>query len=254
MSKLHEILAAESTVAATWNTLYDETLKKFGNAHFFSGHTKSLKMLEDTPANAVVEAAARDHKDLPTTVAATLDYALATYARAEDLQAQKNTTNTVALADVVFRGKTLFTALPVDELLGLESRLGKIRALYAAIPTLDASKRWNFDPTQNCWVSDEEATTKTEKIMFPVVMAAATDKHPAQIKESTRDNVVGKFTLVQRSGAATAAQKADALQLIDELLVEVKKARMRANSVEVKQVSVGTTLREVLLSPFQPKG
>ena len=253
MSKLHELLAAESTVASTWNTLFDETLKKFGNDHFFSGHTKSLKMLEESAANEAIEAAARDHKDLPTTVAATLDYALNSFARAEDLQVQKNKTNTVALADVQFRGQVIFEKLPVDELLGLENRLAKIRTLFTAMPTLDASKRWGFDDTQHCWVTDEENTTKTEKIMVPVIMAPATDKHPAQVKESTRDNVVGKFSLIKRSGAATATQKAECLQLIDELLVEVKKARMRANSVQVADVQIGGKLKELLMSPFTAK-
>lgn len=251
MPKLHELLAAENTVASTWNTLFDDTAKKLPNDHYFVGQTKTLQMLESSAANEAIQDQARDHKELPTTVLATLEYALAAYGRLEDLQIQKNCTNAQATANLEFRGQVLFTNLPVDQLLGLESRLAKIRTLFAAIPTLDAGKRWAFDPNTKSWVADAEHQTKTEKIMVPVVLAEATDKHPAQVKEATRDNVVGKFTTIKRSGAATAVQKAEAMQLIDELLVEVKKARMRANSTDVVAARISDKLIPLLLSPFK---
>jgi hypothetical protein len=96
-----------------------------------------------------------------------------------------------------------------------------------------------------------EFGTKTEKIMVPVILAEATDKHPAQVKESTRDNIVGKFTTVKRSGAATAIQKAEAIKLVDELLVEIKKARMRANDTTTTAEKLGSDLVKVLLAPFK---
>ena len=49
MPKLHELLAAEKTVSAAWNTINEETLKKFGNSHFFEGHTKTLKWSKTAP-------------------------------------------------------------------------------------------------------------------------------------------------------------------------------------------------------------
>lgn len=252
MTKLHELLAAEKTVTGAWSTILPETLKKMSNDHFFSGHTKTLSMIEDTPANAAIEAAARDHKALPTNVYDTLDYALKIYANAENLQADKNVTNASAFADVEFRGQVLFEALPVDELLGLESRISKIRELVLAVPTLDAGRVWSFDESTGSWISEPEHSVKTEKVMFPVIMAPATDKHPAQVKESTKDSTVGKFTTVRRSGAATAVQKAEAIQLVDELLVEIKKARMRANETQVADGhKIGTKLAELLLSPFK---
>jgi len=250
MPKLHELLAAEKTVSAAWNTLYEETLKKFGNEHFFNGHTKSLKMLEDTPANEALEAQAMDHKPVATNVFDTLEYALDLYCNAENVQFQKNATNANAMADVYFRDNVLFGSLPVDQLLGLEARLAKIRLLFLAVPTLDASKSWTFDSDSNCYVAPPEYGTKTEKIMVPVVLAQATQQHPAQVKESTRDNIVGKFTTIKRSGAATTMQKANAIKVVDELLVEVKKARMRANEALIVDREIGQELIEVLLKPF----
>lgn len=251
MTKLHEVLAAEKTVSAAWNTLYEETLKKLGNNHFFEGYSKSLKMLEDSPANEALEAAARDDKALPTNVHDTLEYTLGILANHEDLQLQKNYTNTKAMADVEFRGRTVFAGLPVDQLLGLEARLAKVRTLFVAMPTLDASKNWSYNEALGCWVAPPEHAVKTEKIMVPVVMSPATDKHPAQVKESTKDNTVGTFTLVKRSGAVTAVQKSEAIKLIDELMVEVKKARMRANETTVVDVKLGQDLLALLMSPLK---
>lgn len=253
MSQLHELLAAEKTTVGAWNTLNEETLKKFGNENFFNGATKTLKMLEDTPANLALETSAREHKEVVTNVYDTLDYAFSIYGKMEDLQYQKNLTNAQARGTVEFKGKPLFVDLPVDELLGLEARITKIRALFVAMPTLDASRPWDKHPQlpANIWVAPPESATKTEKIMVPVVLAPATDKHPAQVKEATKDNVVGLFTLIKRSGAVTAVQKSEAIKRVDELLVEIKKARMRANETKVVAGSIATALIEVLLEPLK---
>jgi hypothetical protein len=251
MPVIHELLAAEKTVNASWNTLHQETLKKLCNSHYFEGHTKSLKMLEDSAANEAIEAQAAENKAVPTNVRDTLHYALGFYGKVETLQHQKNEANRAATADLVFRGELLASALPVDQLLGLEARLVKVKEIFLAVPTLDASRTWAHDPQTGTWVAPPEHATKTEKVMVPVVLAAATDKHPAQVKESTRDNTVGKFTLIKRSGAATAVQKAEAIKLVDEMLVEVKQARMRANQTAVGDSNLGDALVQLLLRPFE---
>lgn len=69
MAQLHELLAAEKTVNAAWKTLQAETLKKLGNEHFFSGVSKSLKMIEDSPQNEAIEQQYIENKMVPTTVA-----------------------------------------------------------------------------------------------------------------------------------------------------------------------------------------
>lgn len=255
MGKLHELLAAEKTPTAAWNAVREDTLKKFKNpTHFYEGHSKSLKMIAETPENAAVEAQAREEKPVTTTVLETLDYALDLFAKAEDLQVQKNVTNAHARADVVFRGEAVFTGLPVDELLGLEARLAKLREVYEAAPTLDATRHWarKTDLGVGVWeVKFPEDTTKTEKRVTPVILAPATDKHPAQVDKVTVDAVVGKFTMIRRSGAVTALQKAEAIKLVDELIVAVKAARMRANETEVLPApDVGARLKALLLAPF----
>lgn len=254
MPKLHELLAAEKTPNGAWNTLFEETLKKFKNtAHFFDGHSKTLSMIEGTEANKALEEQNREEKPVTTTVFATLEYALEIFGKAEDLQAQKNATNRKATGTVLWRGQPLLSNLPVDELLGLEARLTKIRQLFAEAPTLDATKHWVASQAgERIWeLQYPEATTKTQKTVVPVELSKATDKHPAQVNAVTADIVVGTFRLIKRSGAATAIQKSEALKRIDELLIEIKQARMRANETEVDQARVAEVLLPLLLEPFK---
>lgn len=255
MAKLHELLAAEKTPTGAWNQLYEDTLKKFKNpTHFFDGHSKSLSMIEDSPANKAIEDQAREEKPVTTTVFETLEYALDIFGKAEDLQFQKNETNRKATGTVMWKGTALLKDMPVDELLGLEARLTKLRQLYVEVPTLDATKHWKpaKSISPHVWSTEfPEETTKTEKQTIPVVMQAATKEHPAQVAAIQKDVVIGKFTTTKRSGSSTALQKADALKRIDELLIEIKQARMRANETPVVSGSISDVLLPLLLEPFQ---
>jgi hypothetical protein len=246
MAKLHELLAAEKTATNTRDQLTKDTENKFAKGeNYFTGFTKVLEMLGDNTANAAIEAAARQDKALPTTVVATLDYYLKQWERTEDVLFQKNLTNTTALADLEFRGTVIATGVPVDELMGLETRLSDLRKLATQIPTLDASREWAVDADAQqagTWKAvNPQITTKTEKL-YP-----HSDKHPAQIEKVTEDVPVGKFTLNVISGATTAIQKANVLAVLDDLIIEVKKARTRANSVEVKVVQIGSTITSLIM-------
>ena len=254
MTKLHELLAAEKTPMAAWNEVCLETEKKFkAESHYFSGHSKTLRMIEEAPSNEAIEAQAREEKPVTTTVYETLEYALELYAKAENLQFQKNTTNRLATGTVMWKGEPLLVDMPVDELLGLESRLAKIRQLYAVVPTLDAGKHWVKAVTAgpHIWVTQHpEETTKTDKQIIPVVLQAATKEHPAQVQPIQKDVVVGKFSTIKRSGAATALQKARAIKQMDELITEIKQARMRANETTVRNGDISDQLLPILLEPF----
>lgn len=258
MAKLHELLAAEKTPTGAWNQLAEDTLKKFKNpGHFFEGHSKSLAMIDGTAENVAVEAAAREEKTVTTTVYDTLEFALNIYATMEDLQYQKNSTNRTATGSVNWRGAVLLPDLPVDELLGLEARLMRLRMLFAEIPTLDATKHWAEAGSLGNYIWEvvhPDEAVKTEKVMVPVVMSPATERHPAQVQAVNKDNVVGKYTTVRRSGAATALQKAEAIKVIDELMIEVKQARMRANETTAVTDKIASKIVAILLEPLQLKG
>jgi len=125
----------------------------------------------------------------------------------------------------------------VDFLLDLEKMLPRWREVFLAMPTLDPSKEW-VKQQEGVWKTKTPVhTSQTEKTFHPVVLAPATDKHPAQVKESTRDEVVGTFEDIGFSGAVTTQQKADILALCDKLVMAVKSARMRANRTSVTMSS-----------------
>lgn len=251
--KQHELLAAEKTVVAAAATLLKETETKFGKEHFFAGNDKTLSLINESASKEALEKAARETRPLTTNVPDTLGYFFGLWNKAEDLLFQKNCTNQRAVADIEFEGRVIATNVPVDELLGLETRLETLRGLLHKTPTLDASKNWVKDTTQGNFVwktETPETTIKTEKEISSVVLYAATDKFPAQIKEITKDVIVGSFTNQRFSGAVPSLAKANALKNIDTLISEVKKARTRANNVDVSQVNIGAVLTDIILQPI----
>lgn len=214
-----------------------------------------MKLIKDDPANAATEAAAREQRQLPTTVVETLDYLFKHWAIAEDVLVQKSLTNQVAKADIVLAdGKVLASSVPVDELLGLESRLEELRKIFHAMPTNRADTKYapSDDGRKGSWTAiDPDITTKTERTKEPFIKAPATDKHPAQVDVVEKDVVVGTFTNIKLSGAATTQQKAQAIELIDDLIAATKQARMRANTVEVVEGRVGVAITAYLMQAFK---
>lgn len=233
MGKLHELLAVEETVVSAAEKLIAETNEKFNkHTEFFTGAVRTLERLKDSPEDKAIEAAQRKAKELPTDVPDTLHYIFPYIEKALDLKLSKHLTNQKAVGDIEVDGVVIAAGVPVDFLLDLEKAIPRWRQMYAAMPTLDPSRAWVAE-RKGVWKSKEAQTaSQTEKIMYPVVMAEATDKHPAQVKEATKDIVVGTFKQIDFSGAATSQQKADILALCDKLLAAVKQARMRANSTE----------------------
>lgn len=254
MKILHELLATEKNFTSQVNKLQLETLQKFDKEHLFKGYIKTLKMLKDAPNNEQLELAGSEQKELVTTVKQTLDYLLGFWVKAEDLQATKNVTNQSAIANVEINGEILLSNLPVDELMGLEARLLDLRKVFEKMPTLDASKTWTRSLiSESAWeAAIADVTVKTEKVVTPVVLYEATKEHPAQVKEVSKDDVVGTFTTKHFSGAATSLQKAQCLERLDILLVEIKRARMRANTVLLQPVFVGKSIIEFIMSGVLP--
>lgn len=250
--RLHELLAVEKQQASQVSVLIQDTLQKFGKEHFFKGWVKHLRLIKDNPDNAAVEAAGSDTREVVTTVADTLEYMLTHWGTSEDTQFKKNKANQLARSDVTI-GTTVVLDVPIDELMGLEARLTKLREVFQAVPTLDATKAWVPSQVKEGVLKSalDDVTTKTEKVFTAVVLYEATKEHPAQVKEVSKDEVVGTFTTTHFSGAVTSLQKANALERIDNLIGEIKKARMRANCQEVPQAKIGEELAKYLLEPFK---
>jgi hypothetical protein len=81
-----------------------------------------------------------------------------------------------------------------------------------------------------------------------VTLSHATKEHPAQVEKVGEQVNVGKITETVYSGMWTSAQKADILNRVEALLRAFKKARQRANRVDIKDVRAGRKLAEFILS------
>ena len=255
MGKQYELLAAEKQVSDQERLLREDTLKKFKSPDsYLSGEERTLRMLVDSPENSAIENAARVNKNLITTVPETFSYYLNHWIKLEDLLFQKNCGNQIAVADIEFDGEVIAKNVPVDELMGLESRLTVLRGIVAAAPTLNSSISWKKNENsehRGAWVTFEpEKTVKTEKATNVVVLYEATDKHPAQVEKVTTEKVVGEYSIRKESGAITPRVKADILSNIDSLIQEVKKARGRANETPVVVRNIGKSLVDTIFKPM----
>jgi hypothetical protein len=257
MAAIHEIIAAEGGVKSQFEKLLTETRAKFGKVDsFFLGNSKALKMVADSstnPALAAEEQAAASLRPATTNVADTLGYFLKYYAAHEDLQFQKNSSNLRATADVMIGDEKVFTGLPIDELMGLEARLTQLRGLFAEIPTLDASKQWvaDGDRGRGFYKSGPVTTVKMKKETDYQVIVQATEHHPAQVQQVSKDVVSGAFTSWDFSGALTSQKKADLLGLTDSLIIATRQARQRANATEAERGTIAQVLVDKFMAVLQ---
>lgn len=160
-----------------------------------------------------------------------------------DITATKDVNNCLsAFADVVVDGEVIMSRAPVTYLLFLEKQLNDVETFIQKVPTLDASQKWQFDDTQNCYTTDSYWTNRAVKERRNHVKAPATDKHPAQVEVYVEDVVVGKFTTIRYSGALSKKRKEELLDRVRKLKNAVLFAREQANSVEAQKVEVARKL------------
>jgi len=247
-SQLHQILAVEGDLIGEAKRVEEEAIHTFGKSERFTGHTKTLKMVDDN--RSYEEAAGCEHVELTTTVAEKLAYIRDAITRAWDCSLQKEKTNQVANANLVVDGVTIATGVPATALLGLETRLKELRRVVESVPTLQPGIKWEpHTEKPNVFVASEaEVKNKTEKVMEPVILYPATKEHAAQVKESTKDVVVGTFTIERVCGMISPTQKSVLIGRIDTMLRAVKKARMEANCTEVVEGTIGKAIFDFILA------
>lgn len=156
-----------------------------------------------------------------------------------DVTATKDYANCKATADVIVGDVTIAKNVPVTHLLFLEKKLIDIHTFITKLPTLTADEEWSMDANQNCYASKASDTVRTKKVFVPLVLSAATDKHPAQVKEGFEDVAVGTWKTIKYSGAMPAQRVADMLERCERLQKAVKFAREEANASEVENINVG---------------
>lgn len=238
---LHELLAVEGDLEGAHKKILDETKNTFTKKaeHFIGQHRRLEMFVEDGISYPETS------KAIDTTVQQKLDHLEKTERRYFDALLEKESTNQVATADLVVDGVTVGTALPATFLLGMETRLKHLRSAYEVIPTLQPGISWVKDENigDNIYKTEKpDEKLKTETVVEPVVLYEATKEHPAQVKESSKTNTVGKYITTTWSGMISPAEKSALLGRLDKLIRAVKQARQRANTTEVVKRSVGKEL------------
>jgi len=246
MAKLHELLAAEASVAAAYNSISEETLKVFGKPDHFTKQTTAVSYFAEDEKNLNTF----ETKDSVTTVDERLDWQLGDAFRSYfDLLAQKDSTNQKAQADVELDGKVFLTGVPATYLLTLETKIGDLRKKFETIPTLQPGPLWIEDKNEGKWRTAEASVSfKTKKTIRPIILVGPTDKHPAQVEKISEDVAVAKIERTTWSGMWTSTQKSEVLARLDALLIALKQARQRANCQEVVKLPVAKRISEYLLN------
>ena len=232
---LHELLAVENGLAETANRVQKETTKTLGTKEtLFTGLNKSHIIFAEENQHLVQ---APEIKEVQSTVDEQLLFLGSNLARYWDVTLQKETTNQHAKGNITIGGIDIATDVPAIVLLSMEKKLTALLATYNAIPTLDSSKSWDVDAghaklgvfrTAHPRENQHTVTYKTWE-----EVSAATKEHKAQIVQVEKTDVIGKYVLVDYSGALTSLDKANKLKRLTQLIAAVKTARQRANNQEV---------------------
>ena len=241
VGKLHELLAVEGDLGATAKKLIEEAVVTLGKkTDHFMGQVVRIEMLDEERTNEN----RTDSHEMVTTVADKLNYLISPISRHIDAVLQKDLTNQLATADLVVDGTTLIEAVPATFLLGLEKYLQRLRQVYEEIPTLKPGLKWEKDEMlgSNIYSSPEQVSFRTEKVPIHKIIVEPTEHHPAQIDKWTEDRNVGKVIKTETSSTLSPLDKSLILGRIDTLSRAVKKARQRANYMEIVDHKIGKVL------------
>lgn len=245
MSKLHELLAVETDVAGqTKSCLADLKTTFTSRGHHFTKRVVTRKFRDEALGDY-----AETNLSLQTTVGRELVWIGQKMETFLNIGHQVDIGNREAGADVVLdNGTVLLKGMPTTSLLRLAHRLVELQELIMAIPTLDPAKNFTPDPNEGSDIHRAADVEKEhgEKVFDYVVMVQPTEKFPAQVKELMRDKITSTTLTQEWSGLITVAQKGDMLDRIEDVKRAVKKARARANEVdiEVKQNVIGGAILE----------
>lgn len=253
MGKLHELIAVEKNVRGTAEKITDETGNTFSDKHqLFCTQQKRWTPLNADDVERLEEELAKPF----TTVGNKLNYFSGAIIKVMDVIIQKEKTNAEATADIMVEdanGKPLILSpeVPVSALVQIENVLEDLRKkVFDKIPTLDPSKIWIEDTQagEGKYRTDAIKRQSTKKINKPITMHPGTDRHPPQVVMATEDVVSGTWDLVYFSGMLSPADKSVILGRLDILIEAVKKARSRANDIDIVRANIGKKLFDFVFS------
>lgn len=165
-----------------------------------------------------------------------------------DLVRTQEEANCLAKANIEINGTTILYNVPVTVILFLEKQITDLLTFAKNMPVLSKDKRWNYDANSDTYVSEYEETTKTKKIVKPIIKYEATKEHPAQTEMITVDETVGRWKTTHFSGAVTEDYKEKTIKRLETLQDALKTAREEANSQIVEIVPMGDAILNYVFS------
>lgn len=239
MGKLHELLAVEPETKSTAESILTETIGTFTKKQ---DHFTAIARIYE-PAVDGGEDLPPENKAMVTTVPEKLEYTERALVKSLNLMSSKEATNTRAVADLVVDGVVLATNVPAVVLLNLENKMKHIKQMYLSAPTLEPGEEWNVDvERRHVYRTPQKPSHRTAKVVKPLVLAPATEKHPAQVQLQTIDERVGTWKTTKFSGMLTPVRKAELLERVDNLIAAIKRARCKANEQEIVKMELGSAL------------
>lgn len=246
--KLHHVLAVESGIKHKSADKLTVIYKSFQKPDLFNGHIKTFSPRFD-PDSQNYENLPDDRKNVQQNVGDCVRTIREQHTELFDLAYKRDVANCIAKADIAVDGNIILKDAPVTYLLWLGHQLDDLHAEVKKIPTLDPADKWKHDKEQNLFATDATEQVRTKKVQVPLVLAPATDKHPAQVKEVTEDVRTGNWKTIKYSSAMPADERDAILTRVEKLQNAVKQARETANSVEVPETgSVGKLIYDFVLA------
>lgn len=237
MPKLNQLLAIERNVKNKREDQFTQLYQDVQKGDLLTGFSKTYQPRDES---------GEVHPPQTKRVQVRADETLKAIKRALvdvfDVTASKDATNCEARADVVVDGRVVLKAVPVTHLLFLEKRLVDLQTLVNNLPVLSQDEQWERDEAQGLWKTAAAETASTKKIVDYNVVVPATKEHPAQVKETTKDVIVGSWKTVKFSGALTKDYVRDLAERVDRITRAVKFAREDANQREAVPLASGEAI------------
>lgn len=243
--KLHELLAVETNLENQANKTRTDLLNTFEKKrHLFEEKRVVFTPFGEDGGKQIIES----QSDIQSTITKELNWVQTFIEKSLDASYQVAEANTQARADVVLEGddeQVLLKQVPATALLELEKRMVELANLVSAIPTLDPVKGFVPDEQRGngFFRAREVQKTRSKKEKVVIVKYAATTEHPAQTELIDKDVPIGSINEQEWSGLITPGQKAELLNRVEIVARAVRRARSRANEVEVdKSKKIGRTI------------
>lgn len=241
MTKLHQVLAADKDIKKRTDRKITDAYQRLQKPDLYSGLSRTY-----TPKDENGEVLPPQTQILQRRVSDEFEVIEQEWTDQINSAATKDFANTQAKADIVVDGETILAGAPVPFLLWLEGEIRRMIPVVTVAPILDPSEKWEYSDESRSYETNTTRTLRTTKQNVPLVLAEATDKHPAQVQVFQQDVVVGSWDSKRMSGALSATEHEARLDRFGKLLIAVQQARAEANEIAVTPSQAGEAVTSYL--------